>query len=152
MKLYLVRHGEATAVEEDPQRPLTDRGKADVTKVASFLGRRGVNVGRIRHSGKKRAEETALIFGEHLSPPAGVGTIQGLAPMDDVVPMAEVMQLETNPVMLVGHLPFLSRLAALLLTGNAEKTVIRVRAGCCICLVNEEDHWSVEWAVTPDLL
>ena len=32
--LYLVRHGQAKGQDEDPQRPLTDRGADDVTRVA----------------------------------------------------------------------------------------------------------------------
>ena len=152
MELYLVQHGEAKQKEEDPERPLTDRGKKEVMKVATFLARSGVNVDQIRHSGKRRAEETALIFGEHLSPVAGVRAVQGLAPQDTIAPLTEVLQLETHPIMLVGHLPFLSRLANVLLTGDAEKTVLQFRKGGCFCLLKDEESWAVAWAVTPDLL
>ena len=34
MKLYLVQHGEAKSKAEDPQRPLTERGREDVARVA----------------------------------------------------------------------------------------------------------------------
>ena len=33
MRLYLVQHGEAKSEEEDPDRPLTDRGASDVRRV-----------------------------------------------------------------------------------------------------------------------
>jgi len=152
MKVYLVQHGEAKKKEEDPDRPLTDGGREAVKKVASFLAQTGVTVRQIHHSGKRRAEETALVMAEHVSPPEGVKTVQGLGPNDDVVPVAEMLQGETEPVMIVGHLPFLSRLAGLLLTENAEKSVIRFRTGGCVCLVQENGNWTVECAVTPDLL
>ena len=152
MKLYLVQHGEAKPKEEDPERPLTDRGTEEVTKVATFLARSGIKVNQIRHSGKRRAEETASILGQNLSPPAGVRAVQGLAPKDGVDPIAEVLQLETNPIMLVGHLPFLNRLASLLLTGDEEKTVVHFRMGGCVCLVKEEEQWSMAWAITPDII
>ena len=32
MRLYLVQHGEAKPEEEDPERPLTDRGASDVRR------------------------------------------------------------------------------------------------------------------------
>ena len=68
MEVYLVQHGEAKRAEEDPERPLTDQGKEEVSNVAAFLAQGGVNVNQIRHSGKRRAEETARIMTEHLSP------------------------------------------------------------------------------------
>lgn len=152
MNLYLVRHGEAKRKEEDPERPLTDRGKKDVKKVAFFLAQSGLEVNQIRHSGKKRAEETALIIGDHITPSAGVRAVQGLAPNDDVVPLAEVLQFESESVMFVGHLPFVSRLASLLLTGHAERSVVRFQMGACVCLTKENGYWSLRWFVTPDLL
>ena len=36
MKLYLVQHGEAKSKAEDPRRPLTERGKEEVARVAAF--------------------------------------------------------------------------------------------------------------------
>ncbi|UCE19878.1 MAG: phosphohistidine phosphatase SixA [Gemmatimonadota bacterium] len=152
MEVYLVQHGEAQRKEEDPERPLTEKGKDDVRKVAAFLSKSNVRVYQIRHSGKKRAEETALILGDHLSPPSGVKVHQGLAPNDDVTPVAEILQLENEPVMIVSHLPFLIRLASLLITDNEEKTVVQFRMGGCVCLVTENGNWTVEWVVTPDLL
>ena len=60
MKLYLVQHGEAKSKKEDPQRPLTERGGEDVAQVVAFAAGAGVQVSQIRHSGKRRAEETVL--------------------------------------------------------------------------------------------
>jgi phosphohistidine phosphatase len=56
VRLYLVEHGEAKSEEEDPGRPLTDRGVIDVRRVvgvASGVG--GVIVERIVHSEQTRA-------------------------------------------------------------------------------------------------
>ncbi len=49
MKLYLVQHAEAVPAEDNPDRPLSDKGRTDVQRVASFLAR-SVRVGRIIHS------------------------------------------------------------------------------------------------------
>lgn len=152
MKLYLVQHGEAKSKTEDPRRPLTERGREDVVRVAAFAARAGVQVRQIRHSGRRRAEETASILAEHLSPTEGVIAIPGLAPKDDVRPMAETLQDETQPVMLIGHLPFLDRLASLLVTGDADRSIVRFQKGGIVCLVREDENWVVGWMVTPDLI
>ena len=152
MEVYLVQHGEAKRKEDDPERPLTEKGKDDVRKIAAFLSQSDVRVHQIRHSGKKRAEETALILGDYLSPPSGVRIVQGLTPNDDVMPVAETLQLETEPVMIVSHLPYLMRLASVLITGNEEKAVVQFKMGGCIRLDKENGTWTVAWAVTPDLL
>jgi phosphohistidine phosphatase len=152
MKLYLVQHGGAKSKAEDPQRPLTQRGKEDVARVAAFAAGADLQVGQIRHSGKRRAEETASILADYLSPTVGVVATPGLAPRDDVHPIAEAVQGETRPVMLVGHLPFLDRLASLLVTGDAEASVVRFQMGGIVCLVREDEQWAVGWMVTPDLI
>jgi hypothetical protein len=36
MDLYLMQHGQATTETEDPERPLTDAGRAAVQRVAAF--------------------------------------------------------------------------------------------------------------------
>ncbi len=53
--IYLVQHGEAKSEKEDPSRPLTDKGKADVEATAKLLTKLGVTVDKIIHSGKTRA-------------------------------------------------------------------------------------------------
>ena len=152
MKLYLIQHGEAKSKAEDPQRPLTERGREDVARVAAFAANTGLRVRQIRHSGKRRAEETASILAEHLSPAEGVLASPGLAPKDDARPIAEVLQGEAQPVMLVGHLPFLDRLASLLVTGDADRSIVRFQKSGIVCLVREDDNWTVNWIVAPDLL
>jgi phosphohistidine phosphatase len=54
-------------------------------------------------------------------------------------------------VMLVGHLPFLARLAGLLLSGDADNPIVRFRTGGIVCLTRDEDRWQVAWILTPDM-
>jgi phosphohistidine phosphatase len=56
---------------------------------------------------------------------------------------------ESRPLMLVGHLPFMARLAAHLVTGDAERSVLRFHQGGIVCLEREDDRWLVAWALTP---
>jgi phosphohistidine phosphatase len=150
--LYLVQHGEAKPEAEDPERPLTDQGVETVRRMASWAAQVGLRVDQIGHSGKRRAEQTAALLAERLSPAKGVIVVEGLKPNDDVRPVAEALQAEHGPVMLVGHLPFLSRLASLLVAGNPEGGVIRFQQGGIVCLVQEEGKWIVNWVMPPELL
>ena len=153
MRLYLVQHGEAKSKEEDPARPLTARGEADVRCVADFAKRAGVQVGQIRHSGKRRAEQTAGILGAALRPRNGVIAVSGLNPDDPIEPVAQALASESKPLMLVGHLPFMSLLAAKLITGNENLCVVRFQMGGIVCLErDEQSRWSVAWMVTAELL
>ncbi len=152
MDLFLVQHGEAKSEAEDPERPLTDRGTETVRRMANWAAEIGLKVDQIRHSGKRRAEQTAMLLAERLSPPQGVIVVPGLKPNDDVRPVAEELQDQQGSVMLVGHLPHLSRLAGLLLTGDSERTVIRFQMAGIVCLSNQESQWAVHWIMRPDLL
>jgi phosphohistidine phosphatase len=152
MELYLVQHGEAKPESEDPERPLTDRGEETVRRMAAWAAQVGLEVDQIRHSGKRRAEQTAALLGERLNPAQGVIAIAGLNPNDDVRPVAEAIPADPAAVMLVGHLPHLSLLANLLLTGNPEGGVLRFRMAGIACLSNREGKWAVHWLMPPDLL
>ena len=152
MDLYLVQHGEAKSEAEDPERPLTDQGIETVRKMASWADQVALKVDQIRHSGKRRAEQTATLLAERLSPANGVIAVEGLRPNDDVRPVAEALGAEHGPVMLVGHLPFLSRLASLLVAGNHEGGVVRFRQAGIVCLSQEEGKWAVNWVMSPELL
>jgi phosphohistidine phosphatase len=154
MKLYLVQHGEAAPKAKDPDRSLTRQGRDDVARVAAFAQRAGVGVGQIRHSGKLRAKETAAILAEHLEPAQGVVALPGLAPKDDVRPVAELMGRETRDLMFVGHRPFMDRLAGLLVAGDRKQQVVRFQQGGIVCLERDPRswRWSVCWAVIPDLV
>jgi phosphohistidine phosphatase len=154
MRLYLVQHGEAVTELEDPTRPLTARGREEVTRAAALIRLAGVKVYQIWHSGKRRAEETAAILAGHLEPASGVVSVAGLAPKDDVRPMAELLDRESRPLMLVGHRPFLDRLAGLLLVGDSGRTVVQFEKGGIVCLERdaESGSWAVVWALTPELI
>jgi len=151
MKVYLVQHGEAEPKSADPARPLTERGRREVRQVAAFASRLDLQIGQIRHSGKTRAEQTAVILGEALRPPCGVVPIPGLAPDDDVQPVADALMAGSQPVMLVGHLPSLTRLAGRLLMGDPDRPAVAFRYAAIVCLLGEGGHWSVAWILTPEM-
>lgn len=150
MKLYLVQHAEAKGKEEDPTRPLSEKGWKDLEKVSSFLEGRGIGVARILHSGKLRAKQTAERLGEVIRSSEGVRETGGLAPLDYPTTWGRRSKEETADVMLVGHLPHLSRLAGLLLTGDPNRKVIDFKMGGVVCLERDEkENWSVGWMIIP---
>src|SRR3954469_24875390 len=100
MELFLVQHGQAKSEVEDPERSLTERGAETVQRMAAWAAQVGVRVDQIRHSGKRRAEQTAALLAERLCPPQGMIAVPGLAPDDDVHPVAEALQGEPGAVML----------------------------------------------------
>jgi len=153
MLLYLVQHAEARNESEDPRRDLTEKGRMDIEAVAHHLKRLKVEVRQIFHSGKARAHTTANILAEHLQPPAGVSEAQGLAPMDDPGIWAERVAKTDENIMLVGHLPHLGRLAALLMSGDKERSVVNFQMGGAARLQHMEgDQWALDWMIVPNII
>ncbi len=153
MRLYLVQHGEAAPKDVDPDRPLTSAGRADVEALARFLERQGVSADRVVHSGKTRARETAEALARGIAPQAAIETAAGLAPNDPVEPIAAEAQGMAEDTVLVGHLPFMARLASRLLTGREEPAVAAFRPGSLLCLERDEaGAWTVAWMIRPELL
>ena len=152
MKLFLVQHGESKSKTEDPDRPLNDEGLMNVEKVAAWVGKTAGKIREIQHSGKKRAEQTAIIFGNHLSPPHGVTSSSGLNPNDDILPIANMIYELLDPLMIVGHLPFLSLLASYLVTEDQNSEIVKFQNAGVVCLSKGQNHWLVEWVVIPTLI
>jgi phosphohistidine phosphatase len=151
VQVYLVQHGEAKPETEDPARPLTDRGREEVRRVARHAAALRLQVAEIRHSGKLRARQTAEIFAAALVPSHGVQEMDGLAPADAPGKARGEIESAREPVMLVGHLPHLRHLASLLLVGDPDREIIRFRNGAIVCLVKSEGGWLLQWILTPEL-
>jgi phosphohistidine phosphatase len=89
MKVYFVRHGEAVSSGVDPQRPLSEQGRADIRKIASFIKPLGITVEHVWHSGKLRAAQTAEILAESVSVEKDCSAHENLGPNDDVTIIAD---------------------------------------------------------------
>ena len=153
MKLYLVQHGEATSKDVDPKRPLTQRGIQDVTKTANFLNKSGAGIDIIWHSEKTRAIETAKIIAKELSPRECVQQKEGLAPNDPAKKIFDKILSAEKDLMIVGHLPFLQKLASLALFNSESPGIIGFRQGGVVCLERKETGaWELIIAIPPDLL
>lgn len=152
MRLYLLRHGEPQPEEKDPRRRLTPRGRLDIATIGRFLEQNSLHIPEIWHSDKARVRETAEIIAQ------AVGTTRllerpGLAPLDPVGPIRGDIIAREEDMMLVGHLPFLSLLASLLLGVPTETEIFRFKTGEIACLErNGERHWRLLFSIYPRLL
>lgn len=151
LRHYLVRHGEAKADMEDPTRPLSDRGREEVRRVARYAAILGLVVAEIRHSGKLRARQTAEILAEHLAPRLGIRQIDGLSPGDEPDRVRAELEAAGEPFMLVGHLPHLSRLVSALVLGDSKAEIIWPDAGAMVCLAKTDRGFRLLWVLTPEL-
>ena len=152
MALYLVQHARALSSEEDPERGISDQGRAEADRIAGVAKGYGVRVAKILHSGKKRAQQTAEIMAEHLKPSQGIEAASGLHPQDDVTALAAAMRTEDD-LMLVGHMPFMAKLASYLVTGQVEPAIFRFQNGGIVCLdeVRGTTGWIIKWALMPNV-
>lgn len=154
MKLYLVQHAEAKSKVEDSSRPLSENGLRIIRKVAKHAGKHlRIQVAEIVHSGKLRAKQTAEVLAEHLKPTNGLMASKDLEPLADPRIWKNRLAETAKDVMLVGHLPHLSKLSSLLLAGNENKEIIKFKMGGIICLERDESsRWTTRWMITPDII
>lgn len=154
VKLYLVQHAEPKREEEDRERPLSEKGWSEIRKVAAFIAEHAnIEVSSIMHSGKTRARQTAEALAEYLNPSSGIKEATGLKPLDDPSTWADRLAETKEDIMLVGHLPHLSKLSAHLLCRDENKRIVDFQMGGIVCLGRDESGlWSVCWMVIPQII
>lgn len=155
MALFLVQHGVSAPKELDPEKGLTDQGKAETVRICEVAKGYGIRVAKIVHSGKKRAKQTAKIYHDILAIKPPLETVSGINPQDDVRAFAQTISAAAN-VMVVGHLPFLQRLVAYLTTGSADLKVYQFQNSGIVCLDASEGpdgklDWFIKWTLNPHI-
>jgi phosphohistidine phosphatase len=103
-----------------------------------------------------RAQQTAEILARHLGASENVRAHEGLEPDDAVAPIAEWLfrlTKQDNTLALVGHLPFLERLASMLLVGDSQAQVVTFQPGTLVKLTPTLDgaRFSVGWMLSPSV-
>lgn len=163
MPLYLVRHAHAVSEAENRQRPLSDRGRAQVRSLAAFFRANNLfGPAHVWHSPLTRARETAELFLIGLASEAALVETPGLRPEDDPQEIATRLSAIDTAVniALVGHQPHLGALATLLLRGKPGPDLLDFKKGAILSLERTGDlHkktaqplWYINWFVTPELL
>ncbi|MBD3414769.1 MAG: phosphohistidine phosphatase SixA [Candidatus Aminicenantes bacterium] len=148
--LFLIQHGKTIPKDKDPERPLNIQGKKHTKRAASFLRSHGFLVEEIWHSDKLRAKQTAEIIGKKLFC-KNIKERDDLGPLDPVKKIADQVQKQDENLMISGHLPFLEKLAAQLLTGVQKKPIVKFQNSGIVCLEKDKD-WSLVWSVIPNII
>ena len=124
MRLLLVRHADAGDRDpalwpDDSQRPITEKGRQRHRRVAKRMKRRRLVPTLLVSSPWMRAWQTAQLMTEYAGGPTAVAAPALAAPPDlEQLGAAIGYPGPEAIVVLVGHEPWLSELASLLLTGE----------------------------------
>lgn len=149
--LYLVRHAHASSAESDHDRPVSAKGERQLSRLCQVLkGKELVTPSAIWHSDLKRAIETAQQLVDGLALTAPMKTLEGLRPFDDPIATAEIIDRSTEDLMIVGHEPNLSSLAAQLITGMQTLECVVFQKASILCLRRmkvgaQATPWQIEW-------
>jgi phosphohistidine phosphatase len=133
VRLFLVRHAPAVASRRgagDADRRLSPRGRLKFVLVARGLRRLGIRFDRVLYSPKARAAETAEILA-----PLVKGTSASSQALTRAPSAALLNEIRGERVAVVGHEPWLSALAAWLVTGDRDRgTRFEMKKGGVIVL------------------
>ena len=145
MILLLVRHAHAgerngSRWPDDTQRPLTRRGRDSARRMARRLGRLGLRPTLILASPWRRAWQSAEILTEETAPNIPPKALGALAMTPAIAPIARAIGAQDPAaiVALVGHEPWMSQLAGLLLTGRRDGLSIDFPKGGVLGLAAED--------------
>lgn len=155
MALFIVQHGISAAKDVDPEKGLSGQGRIETEQIAKVAESYSIKVEKIVHSGKKRAEQTAAIYHKALAVKTPLGSTPGINPLDDVRAFARSINSETD-LMVVGHMPFVQRLASYLTTGSEEIRVYQFQNSGIVCLDKSKDSdgkvdWFIKWTLNPNI-
>jgi phosphohistidine phosphatase len=153
MKVYCMRHAQASSSVDDTTRPLSPEGEIEVHNLGDFLLAREVKIAHIIHSEKTRARQTAdtlarFVSCEHVMPCA-----TGINEEDDSAEMLSVISAWESDTLIVSHLPFIARLVSAMITGNPDKNIIDFPPCTIACLEKTDGNaWILKWVLTPEIV
>ncbi len=142
MQLYLVQHGEALSKDVDPKRPLSDKGRADIERLAEWLRKQGVKVAEILHSGKTRTRQTAELLERLLKSSGRIHQEEGLGPNDSPKVFLDGLRDHPEDILVAAHMPFVARVVSVALTGGPYRQVVEFEPGTVAGL---ERYDAVAW-------
>ena len=135
----------------DPSRPLSERGRLDIQNLANFLQGK-IAVSLVIHSGKMRAQQTAEIIVSTLSRNTQIDSFPALNPNDPLETLILWLEGRQEDALVVGHLPYLSRLIDWLVAGAESDDIVEFSPGTLVCLHKNLSAWSIQWMIRPELL
>ena len=141
IELYLIRHALAdnrgSKYPDDSQRPLLDKGHAQAKALADLFKKRGVQFDLLFSSPFTRAAQTAEPLATGLKADTYIQYVDALATpnyLELIAELKEWLSTDNQTIALVGHEPYLSELASLLLTGQTSQLSIDLKKSSFLCL------------------
>ena len=162
MILYLIRHAIAAPLDpqepagDDSHRPLTDTGRSKMYRIARGLKDLGESIDLIVTSPYLRAAQTARVVAKTFDlAREKILVSEALTPAGRVEYLVKEIGEKCKGVenlALVGHEPYLSRLAALLLSGDASLSITLKKGGVCRLSIETLQAGrcaTLDWLLTP---
>ena len=154
MELYLMQHGQAVPESENPEKPLSREGVAQIQASAAGMRKLGISLDTLIHSPKKRAKQTAALIAEALNYPHSdlieTDLVKPTAPVDETLRFLKQFHA-SRAVMIAGHLPSLGEIASALLTDGSRVHIHFENGGLCrldvVCLPTCEGE--LRYCLTP---
>ncbi len=161
-EFYIMRHGVAVtrgtaAFSDDSKRPLTPQGKKKMQGIARGLRRLGFDPDWIVTSPLVRAVETAEIVAESLQTKTPLDFCDALRPGGSPESLIAFLAKRANRkrVLVVGHEPDLSQMAARLIGSSCHANLALKKGGCCLITFTEfppKSPGELVWWLTPRIL
>ena len=154
--LMLLRHGiaeDAGAGQADGARRLTAEGKRRTREVAAGMHALGLPVDGILSSPLVRARQTAARLAAVVAPGVELEVSGLINPNDNPAAFDWQSGSWDSDTLVVGHLPFMARLVAHLVSGDQGRSVAAFRPGSVVCLQQDDaGQWLIGWMIRPELL
>jgi phosphohistidine phosphatase len=159
MELYLFRHGiaeDGKPGHSDTDRELTDEGRKKVAEVVKAARKAGVEPSLILTSPYKRAAETAALAATGFDYKTGVLQTDTLVPHGSPEKVWGELRAhkDETAILLAGHEPSMSHLAAYLLASPALRIEIKKAAMVRIDVeaMGQTPHGTLRWMIYPKLI
>ncbi len=161
-EFYIMRHGVAVTrgsagFADDSKRPLTPEGKKKMQEIAQGLRRLGFSPDWVVSSPLVRAVETGEIVVESLAGKVPMDFCDALRPGGSAEALVSFLAKHANRkrVLVVGHEPDLSAMAARLIGAGRSANLGFKKGGCCLITFSEfppKSPGELVWWATPRIL
>lgn len=156
MKIFLLRHADATHSFPDASRALSPEGIEQIKALAKAIDHNHVqSIKNIWHSPLLRAQQTAALFAKYFKLDCKVRTHEDLVPGGPIDSLAYELETLDEDTLIVGHNPHMEALASFLLKRDSQAPVIIVKKASITCLnhsPNPDQSWILAWHLYPSLL
>lgn len=143
MKLYLVRHGRAVDMQQNPLCPLSMEGVEAINKLGEKLSQQQLEIKQIYHSEPLRTEQTAVILAKALKPIKGLIKTKNLEASASLDPMLNLIEASDEDILCVSHEPYILRLVSYLTTGHNHYQFIKLSPGSIVCMERQDSKWLI---------